>query len=94
MFHAKAENGQISNSGLAMFDQSCQAYGSGKDQATASRPMQVSHSNGGYPCGAERRRYTARSEAVARDPGSATELWLGRLPRRQEPGTASIMRVP
>jgi hypothetical protein len=76
MFHAKAENGQMNNSGLRPFDQSWRldaektAAPSQPDQAWRDEVILVARTPTLYD----------HSETVARDPGSATRLWLGRVP--------------
>jgi hypothetical protein len=88
MFHNKAENSQMNNSGLRPFDQSwrldeektapVQADKVWRDEVVlvARAPTLYDH-----------------FENVARDPGSATRLWLGRLPasKAERPGLSGFL---
>jgi hypothetical protein len=76
MFHAKAENGQMNNSGLRPFDQSWRL--DAEKTAAPSQPDQVWRDE--VILVARTPTLYDHSEAVARDPGSATRLWLGRVP--------------
>jgi hypothetical protein len=76
MFHPKADAGQMNNSGLRPFDQSWRltpektAAPGRPDPAWPNEVILVARTPTLYD----------HSETVARDPGSATRLWLGRLP--------------
>jgi hypothetical protein len=76
MFHTKAQNGQMNNSGLRPFDQSWRLDAEKtvtqgqQDQVWRDEAILVGRTPTLY----------AQSETAARDAGSATRLWLGRLP--------------
>ena len=76
MFHPKADDGPMNNSGLRPFDQSWRlepektAAAGQTDPACRDEVILVGRTPTLYD----------HSETVAHDPGSATRLWLGRLP--------------
>jgi hypothetical protein len=76
MFHPKTDGGQMNNSGLRPFDQSWRLQP--EKTAVPGQPDPV------WPheviLVARTPTLYDHSETVACDPGSATRLWLGRLP--------------
>jgi hypothetical protein len=75
MFHTKADGGQMNNSGLRPFDQSWRL----DEEKTA--PVQADKVwRDEVILVARTPTLYDHSETVARDPGSATRLWLDRLP--------------
>ena len=75
MFHTKADGGQMNNSGLRPFDQSWRL----DEEKTA--PVQADKVwRDEIILVARTPTLYDHSETVARDPGSATRLWLDRLP--------------
>jgi hypothetical protein len=76
MFHTKADGSQMNNSGLRPFDQSWRL--DRENTAAADQTVQVYRDE--VILVARTPTLYDHSETVARDPGSATRLWLDRLP--------------
>jgi hypothetical protein len=90
MFHAKAENSQMNNSGLRPFDQSWRL--NAEKTATDGQMDQVWRNE--VILVARTPTLHGLSETVAHDPGSATRLWLGRLPggKAERPTLSGFLR--
>ncbi len=90
MFHAKAEGVQTTNGGLRPFDQSWRL--DAEKTATAGQTDQVQRNE--VILVARTPTLDASSETVARDAGSATRLWLSRLPngKNERPALSGFLK--